>query len=161
MKLIFENLTAFQNIMFVISALAFVLLVSYLIILQFKNKQKEVIVSDDIDSQTEPFEDAFGFIFSAFKIKGCLFLLFFGSISIFLFSLVLETWLAVLIGLLVGCVSTVIVGFIDRKPVGEIGELATVSVEIPAKGKGTGRVILLEDNSEIEAESIGRAIKKG
>lgn len=160
--MVFSNLTTFQNITFIIALLSVIILTVYLILPYLDYyKVKEIVNSDDIDSQTEPFENFKGFIVNAFKIKGSLFLLVFASWFCFLFSFFMAEILAVLIGILIGIISALVVALIERKPVGEFGDLAIVSKKIPEKNKGTGKVILLENNSEIDAESTGKAIKKG
>lgn len=160
--MIFENLSLFQNIIFIIAILSTVLLIVYLILPALDYyKSKEIINSDDIDRQTEPFEDINGFILSAFKIKGSLFFLTFASWFCFLFSFFLADWISALIGILIGVCATIIIGLLERKPVGQNGDLAIVSLKIPAKKTGMGKVILLESDSEIDAETEGRSIKKG
>lgn len=160
--MIFENLSLFQNIIFIIAILSVILLIVYLIlpILDFY-KIEEIVNSDDIDRQTEPFEDFNGFILSAFKIKGSLFFLVFASWFCFLFSFFLLNWISILIGVLIGILATIIISFFERKPVAQNGDLAIVSQKIPAKKMGTGKVILLENDSELDAETEGRSIKKG
>jgi hypothetical protein len=124
-------------------------------------KQKQVVNSDDIDTETEPYENIYGFVKSAFKIKGSIFFLVFASCFCLLFSFFIVNWLSIILGLIIGCVTAIIVGLLDRKPVGEVGDLAIVSLKIPEKNNGMGKVILLENNSEINAESVDKPIKKG
>lgn len=160
--MIFESLTVFQNIIFIVAILSAIILIVYLILpaLDFY-KQREVVSSDDIDSQTEPYENINGFILSAFKIKGSLFFLVFASWFCLLFSFFLADWISVLIGIFIGICATIVAGFLGRRPVGENGDLAIVSIKIPGKSMGTGKVILLENDSEVDAETEGHSIKKG
>jgi len=160
--MLFINLTIFQNIIFIIAILSAIILIVYLILPALDYyKPKEIVNCDDIDSQTEPYENFNGFIKSAFKIKGSLIFLVFASWSCFSFSFFLVDWLAILIGVFIGAGATIVVGLLGRQPVGENGDLAIVSIKIPEKHKGVGKVILLESNSEVDAESTGKAIKKG
>ncbi|MDD2445831.1 MAG: NfeD family protein [Clostridia bacterium] len=159
--MIFASLTIFQNIIFIIATLSIVILIVYIILPLLDIKQKEVVSSDDIDSETEPYENIYGFVKNAFKIKGSIFFLVFASCLCFLFSFFIDNWISIILGLIFGCAAAIIVGLLDRKPIGEIGDFAIASSKIPEKDCGMGKVILLENNSEVNAESVGKAIKKG
>lgn len=159
--MIFPGLTVFQNILFVMACLGIILIIAYAILVFVgHHKRKKIVNTDDIDDNTEEFESV-GFLFNAFTIRGSLFCFTFACACTFMLSVFWPLWLAILVGVLIGAIVAIIIAFIERKPLGEIGELGIVSVKIPAQKEGMGKVILLEDNSEIDAETLGKAIKKG
>ena len=159
--MIFSNLSILQNILFIIACLSVLILLIYFVLsfLNYKNKNREI--TDDIDSSAEVYESFWGFLFNAFKIKGSVFFVAFASCIAFVISIYLPVWAGVLIGIIVGFCLTLLIAFLTREPLGEVGELAIVSVDIPEKNQGSGKVILLDDNMEVDAESLGKPIKKG
>ncbi|MDD4815993.1 MAG: NfeD family protein [Clostridia bacterium] len=160
--MIFQNLTLFQNILFVMGCLGIVLIIAYAIFaLSGFHKHKKIVNTDDIDDNQENFESVNGFLFNAFTIRGSIFCFTIATSVAFMLSIYLPIWLSIFVGLFLGAIVAIIVAFFDRTPLGQIGELGVVSVKIPAKAEGFGKVILIEDNSEIDAEAVDKAIKKG
>ena len=160
--MIFPGLTVFQNVLFVMCCLGIVLIIAYIILATTGyHKHKKIINTDDIDDNTENFQSVGGFLFNAFSLRGSIFWFTIASAVAFMLSMYLLLWLSIVIGVLVGAVVAIVIALLDRTPLGEVGELGIVSVKIPAEKQGFGKVILVEDNSELDAETDGKAIKKG
>lgn len=159
--MIFPRLPLFHNILFIIALISIFLLVTYLVVNYIDSKQKKREITDDIDSMKEEYESFWGFLFNAFKIKGFLFFLSFGTSIAFLVSTFWNVvWAAVLIGVIAGFVLALLIAFLERKPLTSSGEIGCVSVDIPASKSGRGKVIL-ENALEVDAETEGGELKKG
>ena len=158
--MIFSNLTILQNLIFIIACVSVLLLLSYLITTIVDRRKNNSEHTDDIDSERETYDSFWGFLFNAFKIKGSLLFLTFASCIAFVVGIYIPGWVGVLIGVVVGAGLTTLIAYLEREPLSEIGEIGEVSVSIPAKGEGMGKVIL-ENDMEVDAESLSKAIKKG
>ena len=122
---------------------------------------KKNYISDDIDMPNEVNETFWGFMFSALAIRGSIIMLAFGGWAIFGFSFFLPEIPAIIIGIVIGLLASVIATFILRRPVVHAGQTAVVSVKISNKDK-TGKIILDENGTEVDAICEGfRSIKKG
>lgn len=159
--MIFTNLTVFQNVLFIIACVSLVLLITYLILLYTGYvKTKNKVISDDIDDITDDFEPA-SFVFNTFKIKGTVFALTIGSTCSFLLSLFATIPVAITISVVLAIGIVLILGYLEREPLANKGEIGIVTEAIPEKSQGMGRVLLIETDSEVDAESTDGAIKKG
>lgn len=158
----FNNLTVFQNVLFLLACLGMILLVVYLICYYTGFvRSKKVITSDDIDDSTENYKETSKFLMNALTIKGSIFCLAISSSMAFLLSFYLTMWLAITIGVVVAVALVIFMAFLDREPIANQEETAVVSEKIPAKNEGSGKVVMLNDNVEIDAESVSGPIKNG
>ena len=154
--------TLLQKITMVVGIAGTILFVVYLVLTWagYYNLKKNYI-SDDIDMPNEVNETFWGFMFSALAIRGSIIMLAFGGWAIFGFSFFLPEIPAIIIGIVIGLLASVIATFILRRPVVHAGQTAVVSVKISNKVK-TGKIILDENGTEVDAICEGfRSIKKG
>lgn len=160
--MIFKNLSVFQNVLFLLACIGMILLIVYLICFYagFVRSKKNV-TSDDIDDNTENYKEPSKFIMNALTLKGSIFFLSITSATAFLLSLYLQLWLAISIGVVFAIILVLFMAFLDREPLAVQGELGVVSEKIPEKSGGMGKVMLLSEDIEVDAESEGDAIKKG
>lgn len=160
--MIFQNLSTFQNILFIIACLGIVLVICYLILYYCGIiKLNKNATSDDIDDELESYKNPTKFIFNAFSLKGSIFFIAITSSVGFFLSIFLNIWLSLVIGIVLAVVFCLIIAYVDREPLGKYGEAGLVSVEIPPKSTGYGKVILQDEGIEIDASTEGKLIKKG
>lgn len=161
-SMIFQNLSVFQNIMFVLACLGIMLVVIYLVChytgLYIANKHGN---TDDFDHLQEEDEEPGKFYINAFTLKGSIILFAITTSVCFLCSLFLNEWIALTIGLVLGAIVTVLFAYFDKDLFPLPGKVAIVSEEIPANSLGKGKVIVLEDGRELDAQTQGKHLKKG
>ena len=160
--MIFQNLSVFQNIMFVLACLGVMLVIVYLAChytgLYIANKHGN---TDDFDHMQEEDEEPAKFYVNAFTLKGSIILFAITTAVCFLCSLLVNDWIALAIGLVVGAGITVLFAYFDKDLFSLPGKVAIVSEEIPEHNSGTGKVIVLEDGRELDATTQGKHLKKG
>lgn len=160
--MVFENLSVFQNILFLLACGGVIVLICYLISLHQKTKHKSKNLGvDDIDSPLENFEEPAKFVFNAFALKGSIFFIAVCFSVAFMLSVFMVEWGALLIGAGIGLIVVIAMAFVDRDNLSFAGELAVVSEEIPENNQGFGSVILMSDGALIKASTTGKALKKG
>lgn len=157
--MLLKNATLAQNILLILSILGILLTIIYFVTKLIKKEKKQAITSDDIDSNTESFENVTGFLYHAFSLEGSIVFFAFASTFAFAISNFLSVILSIVLGVVIGAILTVVYAFALRTPIIEIGETAIVSVDIQKNKEG--KIILNSDNSEITAISLGGSIKKG
>jgi hypothetical protein len=158
--MVFENLSVFQNILFLMACIGIILLAAYLICLASGIRQsKKNLGVDDIDSPLENLEEPAKFVFNAFALKGSIYFWAIASSIAFLVSVFTYEWLGVVIGVVVAALVVIILAYLSRETPNFAGELAIVSEEIGQDS--AGKVILLTDGSELSATTAsGKTIKK-
>ena len=160
--MIFENLSIFQNVMFILSCLGMLLLASFLIChytgLYIAKRNG---MTDDFDHMQEEDEEPAKFVVNAFTLKGTVFLFFSTCVVAFLCSLIMNEWIALALGFLVGVGVVLLVAYFDKDLFPLPGKVAIVSEEIPENCAGTGKVIVLDDARELDAKTHGKMLKKG
>lgn len=161
--MIFQNLSLFQNILFIISCMGILLLIVYIVcILSGAVNKKNNTTSDDIDNSEEDFKEPRKFIYNSLTIKGSIFFVAITCSVGFLLSLFINIWIALAIGAVLALAGTLLVGFFDREPLAKNGEIAIVSETIPPKQEGAGKIIILNDGAELNAKTnSGKELKKG
>lgn len=160
--MIFESLSVFQNVMFVLACLGIMLVASFLIChytgLYIAKKNGN---TDDFDHMQEEDEEPAKFVVNAFTLKGTVFLFGTTCAVAFLCSLLMNEWIALALGFLIGIGVVFLVAYFDKDLFPLPGKVAIVSEEIPENLTGTGKVIVLEDGRELDAETQGKHLKKG
>lgn len=158
--MVFENLSVFQNILFLMACIGIILLTAYLICLASGIRQsKKNLGVDDIDSPLENLEEPAKFVFNAFALKGSIYFLAIASSIAFLVSVFTYEWLGVIIGVVVSAIVVIVLALVSKETPNAKGELAIVSEEISEDN--AGRVILLSDGAELVATSqSGKVLKK-
>lgn len=159
--MIFNSLTLTQNILFIIACIGLLLILAYLILL-FSGyiRAKKKIQSDDIDDTTDDYETT-SFFCNAFGVRGGIFFFGITATITFVLSLFVTLWLAILIASIIATGVVILISLLDRSPIANRGELAIVTQTIPEKNSGFGKVLLIETNCEVDAETKNGAIKKG
>ena len=153
--MIFTSLSLSQNILFILSAVSLLILISYLILLYSGYvRTKNKISSDDFDDVTDDFKTT-SFLFNTFKIKGTVFFLSIATTVAFLLSLFTSLVISISVALLVAFGLAVLMGYLERVPLADNGEFGIVTKTIPEKSKGLGKVLL------INSDCGHGAIKKG
>ena len=159
--MIFNNLSILQNVLFLLSCVSLLLLVSYLILLYTGYvRKKSKISSDDFDDITDDFKTT-SFIFNTFKIKGSIFFFAIAATGSFLLSLFASIAISISVSVILAFGLVLLMGYLEREPLAGCGEIGIVTENIPEKGTGLGKVLLLEAESEVDAEAKNSAIKKG
>lgn len=160
--MIFQTLSVFQNIMFVLSCLGIMLVACFLIChytgLYITKKNG---ITDDFDHLQEEDEEPAKFVVNAFTLKGTVFLFGVGTSASFLLSLFLVEWLSLLLGFIIGIGAVFMVAYFDKDLFPLPGKVAIVSEEIPENASSFGKVIVLEDGRELNAITHGKTLKKG
>ena len=160
--MIFENLSVFQNIMFVLSCLGIMLVACFLIChytgLYIAKKNG---ITDDFDHLQEEDDEPAKFVVNAFTLKGTIFLFGVGTSAGFLLSLFLVEWLSLVLGFVLGAGAVLLVAYFDKDLFPLPGKVAIVSEDIPENAETKGKVIVLEDGREFDAITYGKTLKKG
>lgn len=161
--MIFENLSLFQNILFLVACLSAAMVIIFLI-LSYSGLHNSKLSgeSDDFDHSQEERDDPKKFVANALTLKGSIFLIAITSSVGFFLSLFMAVWLGLLIGFILGLVAALSMAFFDREKVLNNGKVGLISEEVPENLSGMGKVILLEEGgAELDAVTYGKTLKKG